>query len=48
MVDDPPFGCFFGVRSLSLVFADFGSFRFVFLADRLDAGMALVSFHSIF
>ena len=42
-----PFGCFFGVMSLSLILADFGTFCFVFLADRFDAGMALVSFHSI-
>jgi hypothetical protein len=43
----PPFGCFFGVRSLSLTFADFGTLRFFVLADFFDTGMVLVSFHLI-
>ena len=43
----PPFGCFFGERSLSLILADFGTFRFFVSADFFDTFMVLVSFHLI-
>jgi hypothetical protein len=43
----PPFGCFFGERSLSLTLADFGTFRFFVSVDFFDTCMVLVSFHLI-
>ena len=38
----PAFGSLFGLRSLSFVFADFGTFVLFIFADRFDAAMILI------
>lgn len=42
----PPFGSFFGLKSLSLIFPDFGTFRGFVFGDFFDADMILISLRS--
>lgn len=43
----PPFGSFFGVRSLSLTFPNFDTLPLFVFADFFDAFMVFVSFHAV-